>query len=211
VGAIDGTDPWWVGLFVQSSTVVGPFLLYFGYPLVPWTGLMLLGFGTAAIFQQDTVRRDRTLLWAGVSMIVAFLVLRSLDLYGDPNPWQWQEAGLQATVLDFMNVSKYPPSLLFLLIPLGPMAILCAFADRWSGWLKDTLVMFGRVPFAFYIAHWYLLRVSADWVSLRLAESANSSFLLTIECTRSNPLECALSQGAAPTRIIPTTPCHRPG
>ena len=61
--------------------------------------------------------------------------------------------------MDFMNVSKYPPSLLFLLITLGPMAIVCARADRWSGWLKDTLIMFGRVPFAFYIAHWYLLRL----------------------------------------------------
>ncbi|MEE4659295.1 MAG: heparan-alpha-glucosaminide N-acetyltransferase domain-containing protein [Halieaceae bacterium] len=157
--AVDGTDAIWLGLFTQSSTVAGPFLLYFAYPLVPWAGLMLLGFGTAGIFQQDTVRRDRTLLLTGLVMIAAFLVLRALDIYGDPNPWQQQSAGLQATVLDFMNVSKYPPSLLFLLITLGPMAILCAYADRWSGWLKDTLVMFGRVPFAFYIAHWYLLRV----------------------------------------------------
>ncbi len=158
-GAMDGADPIWIALFAQASTVVGPFLLYFAYPLVPWAGLMLLGFGTAGVFQQDTETRDRTLLRTGWLMIAAFLVLRALDVYGDPNPWQWQDAGLQATVLDFMNVSKYPPSLLFLLATLGPMAILCAYADRWSGWLKDTLVMFGRVPFAFYIAHWYLLRV----------------------------------------------------
>jgi hypothetical protein len=60
-----------------------------------------------------------------------------------------------------MNVTKYPPSLLFLLITLGPMALLCAFADRVSGWLKDALVIFGRVPFAFYIAHWYLIRLGS--------------------------------------------------
>ena len=157
-GNMDGADALWIGLFKQSSTVVGPFLLYFAYPLVPWAGLMLLGFGTAGIFQQDTVRRYRTLLLTGISMTVAFFLLRAFDLYGDPNPWQWQDTGLQATVLDFMNVSKYPPSLCFLLITLGPMAVLCAYADRWSGWLKDTMVMFGRVPFAFYILHWYLLR-----------------------------------------------------
>ena len=84
---------------------------------------------------------------------------RFQELYGDPNPWEIQPAGLLATVFDFMNVTKYPPSLLFLLITLGPMALLCARADRMSGWLKDTLVMFGRVPFAFYIAHWYLIRL----------------------------------------------------
>ena len=65
-------------------------------------------------------------------MIAAFLLLRGLDIYGDPNPWQLQ-AGWLATAMDFMNVSKYPPSLLFLLITLGPMAIVCGRADRWNG------------------------------------------------------------------------------
>ena len=159
LGAQDGTDPAWYGLFSQSSTVMGPFLVFFAYPLVPWVGLMLFGYGTAGVFQQAQEERDAFLVRAGVAMIAAFFLLRAIDIYGDPNPWQWQEAGLLATVMDFMNVSKYPPSLLFLLITLGPMAIVCARADRWSGWFKDTLVMFGRVPFAFYIAHWYLLRL----------------------------------------------------
>ena len=157
--AQDGSDPLWYGLFMQSTTVVEPFLLFFAYPLVPWIGVMLFGYGTAGIFQQPPQQRSTILLRAGVAMMVAFLLLRALDIYGDPNPWQVQEAGFVATAMDFMNVSKYPPSLLFLLVTLGPMAILCARADRWSGWLKDTLVMFGRVPFAFYIAHWYLLRL----------------------------------------------------
>ena len=156
-----GHDPLWYGLESQSSTSVGPFLLAFGYPLLPWIGVMLLGFGTFAVFQRDTVERDSLLIRAGLVMIAAFLLLRASGLYGDPDPWQVQEAGLLATVLDFMNVTKYPPSLLFLLITLGPMALLCAFADRVSGWLKDALVIFGRVPFAFYIAHWYLIRLGS--------------------------------------------------
>lgn len=159
VGARDGTDPLWYSLFGQSATGVGPLLLFFAYPLVPWVGVMLFGYGTAGIFQQPAEQRDAFLLRAGLAMIVAFAILRVLGLYGDPNPWQVQEAGVLATAMDFMNVSKYPPSLLFLLITLGPMALVCARADRWQGWLKDTLVMFGRVPFAFYIAHWYLLRL----------------------------------------------------
>ena len=61
------------------------------------------------------------------------------------------------TTLDFLNTTKYPPSLMFTLMTLGPAAIFCAYAERWRGWLKDTLVMFGRVPFAFYVVHWYLL------------------------------------------------------
>lgn len=154
-----GNDPLWYGLKSQSSTAFGPFLLAFGYPLVPWIGVMLLGYGTAGIFRREPVARDRFLVTAGLVMIVAFLLLRASGVYGDPNPWQVQEAGGLATALDFMNVTKYPPSLLFLLITLGPMALLCAYADRMGGWLKDTLVMFGRVPFAFYIAHWYLIRL----------------------------------------------------
>ena len=159
LGGQDGTDPVWYGLLGQSSTVMGPFLVFFAYPLVPWVGLMLFGYGTAGVFQLPTEQRDATLVRVGIVMIVAFFLLRVVDIYGDPNPWHWHSGELLTTVMDFMNVSKYPPSLLFLLITLGPMAIVCARADRWSGWLKDTLIMFGRVPFAFYIAHWYLLRL----------------------------------------------------
>ncbi|NKB36543.1 MAG: hypothetical protein GKR93_05135 [Gammaproteobacteria bacterium] len=105
--------------------------------------------------------RDRFLLRAGIGFIVLFIILRFAGMYGEANPWQTQEAGLMATFFDFMNVSKYPPSLLFTLITLGPMAIICSLADKWQGWWKETLVMFGRVPFAFYVAHFYLIHVLA--------------------------------------------------
>ncbi len=156
-----GKDPFWYGLETQASTNVGPFLLVFGYPLAPWVGVMLLGYGTAGIFKLEPQQRDAFLIKAGLTMTLGFFLLRASGVYGEPNPWQAQEAGLVATVFDFMNVTKYPPSLLFLLITLGPMALLCARADRMRGWLKDTLVMFGRVPFAFYIAHWYLIRLGS--------------------------------------------------
>lgn len=148
-------------LFFQGSFRVGPFFLLAYYPLLAWFGVMALGFGTAFIFNRDTAARNSLLIRIGLVFIVLFFSLRAIGLYGDPNPWQVQPLGFLATAFDFMNVTKYPPSLLFLLATLGPMAIVCGLADRFGGWLKDALVMFGRVPFAFYVAHFYLLHLMA--------------------------------------------------
>lgn len=153
-----GNDPFWYSLHSWSSTRTGPVLWAFGYPLIPWIGVMLLGYSTASIFKKSPEKRDAVLMKAGICMITTFVLVRATGIYGDPNPWQVHQS-LQSTILDFFNVTKYPPSILFLLITLGPMAIICAKADKMSGWLKDTLVMFGKVPFAFYIAHFYLLRL----------------------------------------------------
>ena len=151
--------PLWTWLFHQSQMSLGSVVIMEAYPLLAWFGVMLLGFGSAFIFEKESAQRDRMLTVIGLLFIVAFIIIRATGLYGDANPWQVQERGALATVMDFMNVSKYPPSLLFLLATLGPMAIVCASADRFSGWLKDTLVMFGRVPFAFYVAHFFLIHL----------------------------------------------------
>jgi uncharacterized membrane protein len=161
-----GTDPLWYGLQTQFSAASGPFLIIIGYPILSWIGVMLLGYGTAFVFEKGAEERDRILFRSGLIMIGIFVVIRAIGFYGDPNPWQVHEGSIKATVLDFMNVSKYPPSLLFLLATLGPMAIVCSLADKMTGWLKNTLVMFGRVPFAFYVAHWYVIRL----LSLALAK-----------------------------------------
>jgi hypothetical protein len=122
---------------------------------------MVCGFGASVLFERTARIRQRALLTGGAVLILAFLVLRALDVYGDPNHWQAQPAGALRTVLDFMNVTKYPPSLAYLLATLGPAAIVCALAERWNGWLKDQFVMLGRVPFAFYVAHFYLIHALA--------------------------------------------------
>jgi len=152
-----GNDPLWYGLLSPSSTTVGPYLLLSVYPVLPWIGVMLLGYGTAFVFKMPASQRDRVLIKAGLTMIVAFIIIRISGLYGDPNLWAVNNSSLQATMLDFMNITKYPPSLLFVLITLGPMSIVCAYADRVNGWFKNTLVIFGRVPFAFYVTHIYLI------------------------------------------------------
>ena len=156
-----GADPFWITFYSQGSQAIRPFYVMTLYPLFPWIGVMLLGFGSAFIFRKSPPEREAQLLKIGSILTAAFFVLRAFDIYGDPNPWQLHEEGVLATIFDFMNVTKYPPSLLFLLITIGPMAVLCSYADRWSGWLKDTLVMFGRAPFAFYIAHFFLIHISS--------------------------------------------------
>jgi uncharacterized membrane protein len=120
---------------------------------------MLLGFGISRVFELLPPRRNAILLGAGAGLTLGFLLLRASGIYGDPNSWQAQPGGITATVIDFLNLTKYPPSLLYLMMTLGPAAILCAFADRISGVIKDALVMFGRVPFAFYVAHLYLIHL----------------------------------------------------
>jgi len=151
--------PFWVALHAQMGHRLGPILLVFIYPLLPWVGVMLVGFGTSSVFELPPESRNQALFRAGLALTTAFIVVRAVDIYGDPNSWQRQPGGLTATVIDFINTTKYPPSLDFLLMTLGPAAMLCAYADRLRGWLKDTLIMFGRVPFAFYVAHFVLIHI----------------------------------------------------
>ena len=153
----EGAAPLWISLHTLLVRPLGPFFLIATYPALPWIGVILLGFGASRLFELPAEQRQRSLIRWGLAITAGFILLRALDVYGDPNHWESQASGSLRTALDFLNTTKYGPSLLFTAMTLGPAAIFCAFAERWSGWLKDTLVMYGRVPFAFYIVHWFLL------------------------------------------------------
>ena len=168
--------PWWVALHGQMAIASGPFLFVVVYPLLPWIGVMLLGFGTAPLFQKPVQRRNTRLLAWGVAATAAFVVLRVAGIYGEPNPWQVQNGAI-ATLIDFLNVTKYPPSLVFMLMTLGPAAILCAFADRAPDAIKRPLIVFGRAPFAFYVAHLYLIHTFA--VAFGVIQGFDASEFLT--------------------------------
>ena len=148
--------PVWVALHARMGITLEHIKIVVAYPFLPWIGVMLLGFGTAGIFKKLPDRRNALLLKTGLGLIAAFIILRAFDIYGDPHKWSIQTGSGMKTMMSFLNTTKYPPSLLYLLMTLGPAAVLCSVADRWQGWLKDTLVMFGRVPLAFYVAHYYL-------------------------------------------------------
>ncbi len=138
----------WSILHVQNPPVM--------YPLVPWIGVMAAGYAFAPMLRHDPARRRRELLWLGAALVAGFVLLRAVNGYGDPQPWSVQPDGL-FTVLSFLNTTKYPPSLLFLLMTLGPALISLALFERVRGRLAGFFVVYGRVPFLFYIAHLYLI------------------------------------------------------
>jgi uncharacterized membrane protein len=153
--------PLWIGLHSFFAQPVGPFFVINAYPVLPWLGIMLLGFGSSVLFERPAEQRRRGLIRWGLLLTAAFVVLRALDVYGDPNHWESQSGGPVRTLLDFLNTTKYPPSLLFTLMTLGPAAVFCAVADRVPEVLRKPLVTVGRVPFAFYVAHIYLIHLLA--------------------------------------------------
>ena len=176
-GILETQWPLWAALHSQMAVALGPFMILFAYPLVPWIGVMLLGFGLAGVFEQPAGEQKSSLLRIALAMISLFLLLRFIDSYGDTNHWQTQAGGALYTVMDFFNTSKYGPSLQYLLMTLGPALVLTAYADGLRGWFKDTLVMFGRVPFAFYVAHWYLIHTAS--VMLGVAQGFKLNELMT--------------------------------
>jgi len=175
---LDTQWPLWTALHAQMSISATPFLFVNVYPVPVWIGVMLLGFGVSPVFEWTEARRNTLLVRLGLALTAAFVVLRALDVYGDPNHWQNQPGGATATVIDFLNTTKYPPSLLFLLMTLGPSAIVCAFAGRVPDALRSFFVIFGRVPFAFYVAHLYLIHTLT--VVLGIAQGFRAGEMFTL-------------------------------
>jgi uncharacterized membrane protein len=137
---------------------------------------MLLGYGSAGLFETTAKVRDARLTRIGIVVTIAFVVLRCLDLYGDPHRWQLDPNSVAASLMSFLAVTKYPPSLLYLLMTLGPAALACAFAERLPGAVRNTLTTFGRAPLAFYVAHLYLIHALAVLLGMAQGFSAQQFF-----------------------------------
>lgn len=130
------------------------------YPLVPWVAVMAAGYTLGPLFQASAAERRRRLLALGGAVTLGFVVLRAINLYGDPAPWAFQGDWL-ATLLSFLNCEKYPPSLLFLMMTLGPGLLLLAAFEGARGRPARWLCVFGRVPFFFYVVHLYWIHALA--------------------------------------------------
>jgi uncharacterized membrane protein len=130
------------------------------YAVIPWTGVMLLGYVFGSLYKPsfNPAQRKKILLIAGFSLIVLFVVLRFINIYGDPSPWSAQRSGVY-TFLSFLNTSKYPPSLLFLCMTIGPALIVLALTEQVKNKVGAVFITYGSVPFFYYILHFYLIRI----------------------------------------------------
>jgi uncharacterized membrane protein len=131
------------------------------YPLLPWIGVILLGYLTGPIYSKQTTatQRARTLLLAGLAALLLFVLLRGLNLYGETLPWQVHQTSL-LTLMDMLNLTKYPPSLNFLLLTLGLMCLLlCWFERPMPAVIRRVLADFGAAPMFFYLLHLYALLI----------------------------------------------------
>jgi uncharacterized membrane protein len=177
VAGHDLLDPHWPALIPAAQASATPWLwsvLYLGplgigrdsgpfvvlYSVVPWIGVMALGYAFGAVMEMEPGRRRRVCLLLGLGATAAFLALRATRAYGDPRPWNG------TSPLGFLNTTKYPASLQFLLMTLGPMLALVPLLEHAGGRLARALVVFGRVPLFYYLLHIPLIHAAACLVSL---------------------------------------------
>jgi uncharacterized membrane protein len=138
-------------IFPFGST--GP-VVFVLYPLIPWIGVMWAGYAVGSLYERSEPARRRALFQLGAALTLGFVVIRGINVYGDPSRWTAQSTFVMS-MLSFLAVSKYPPSLLYLLMTLGPAMIFLAAFDRAArGGVARIFITFGRVPMFFYVLQW---------------------------------------------------------
>jgi uncharacterized membrane protein len=159
--SVQSSNPLWTILHSPNVLLSTPgHIVFVAYPLVPWIGVTAAGYGLGQIYNWTPARRKTFLLRLGIGLAAAFIILRSINIYGDPLRWTTQKSTV-FTVLSFLNTNKYPPSLLFLLMTLGPaMLLLWAIDGRKPGFLRPALTI-GKVPMFYYLLHVPLIHVIA--------------------------------------------------
>ncbi|MGE0864880.1 MAG: DUF1624 domain-containing protein [Vicinamibacterales bacterium] len=178
--------PLWNVLHQQGVFFLGGVPVVTAYPLLPWVGVMAAGFCFGPVLLMEPAVRRRAMVTTGLVLCGAFLVLRTFNLYGDPSPWAFQPDWAMS-VVSFLRATKYPPSLIFLLMTMGPALLVLAWMDRGSGngaqgsggagrWLRP-LVVIGRVPLFYYVVHFWLIHVVASLLALARYGSASLDWL----------------------------------
>jgi uncharacterized membrane protein len=159
--SVRSANPLWSILHRPGFVLNTPeHVVFVAYPLIPWIGVTAAGYGLGQIYSWDADRRRTFLLRLGLALSLAFVVVRGLNLYGDPARWTPQKTAL-FTVLSFLNTTKYPPSLLFLLMTLGPAMILLWFVDVETPRVLRPALVIGKVPLFYYLWHFFLIHLLA--------------------------------------------------
>ena len=171
-------SPLWVVLHIPGTLKVsGTPIASVVYPLVPWIGVMALGYAIGSFFVGPRPGRSRGLLVIGALLTLSFLLLRLAHLYGDPVGWG-SHPSMTATIIGFLNTTKYPPSLQFLLMTLGPALMLLGWFERLGGRGAGILVKIGGVSFFYYVVHLYMIHVIA--VSIGLWQGFHASDITVV-------------------------------
>jgi uncharacterized membrane protein len=155
----------WLLLHIQGLLKIGGPHIEVVYPLVPWIGVMAIGYAMGPYFARPNPERPKRLLQIGALVTLAFFALRIPNLYGEPVAWT-SYAYTTATLVSFFNTTKYPPSLQFLLMTLGPALVLLGCCERMAGRVAEALVTIGRVPFFYYVVHLYVIHAIALVIGL---------------------------------------------
>src|SRR5438445_97762 len=154
-------NPLWSILHSPNIILATPgHIVFLAYPLIPWVGVTAVGYGLGQIYAWEPSRRRTLLMRLGVILTFGFVVLRAVNIYGDPSRWATQRTPAY-TVLSFLNTTKYPPSLLFLLMTLGPALLLLRAVDAHTPRLLRPALIIGKVPMFYYLLHFALIHVVA--------------------------------------------------
>ena len=168
--------PLWSILHAPGLVYAGPdHMVLVAYPLVPWIGVTAVGYGLGHIFGWPGAQRRALLLKLGLGLVVGFLLLRGINIYGDPVPWSAQ-ASPGRTLLSFLNTNKYPPSLLYLCMTLGTSTLLLFVLDRGTPRLLRPALTFGRVPLFYFLLHFPLIHLLAVIVCYAMYGDAHWMF-----------------------------------
>jgi uncharacterized membrane protein len=173
-GPFSSAKPWTLLFQIGAVEPEKGRIFVVAYPVLPWLGIMLAGYGFGSLWLVNWPRRRRLLLGLGTALTLAFFALRASNRYGDPQPWSQQSTDL-FTLFSFINCTKYPPSLLYVLMTLGPSILLLALWDRTPGPLGRVLITFGRVPLFYYLLHAPLIHLAA--IALALVRYGDAGFL----------------------------------
>jgi uncharacterized membrane protein len=159
--SVKSASPLWAILHSPGFVVNTPeHVVFVAYPLIPWIGVTAVGYGLGQVYSWDAQRRRPFLLRLGLALSLAFLVIRGLNVYGDPSRWMRQKTAL-FTVLSFLNTTKYPPSLLYLLMTLGPAMVFLWSVDRGTPRVLRPALVIGKVPMFYYVLHFALIHLIA--------------------------------------------------
>jgi uncharacterized membrane protein len=170
---VSWTSPLWSILHKPGFVLNTPeHVVFVAYPLIPWIGVTAVGYGLGQVYDWSAERRRTFLLRLGAALSLGFLLLRGLNVYGDPSRWAPQKSAA-FTLLSFLNTTKYPPSLLFLLMTLGPALIFLALIDRHTPRVLRPALTIGKVPLFYYLLHFTLIHLLAVAVCLLRYGSAH--------------------------------------